>query len=291
MISAELSRHDAGRRLPRSYLYVPGTAPSRFEKAVSSGADAVIFDLEDAVPVVAKSQARRHVADFLSDPPRDDTVELWVRINPGSVGLEDLSALGAASALTGVVQAKANLHDLGLVDTALANSPLLVSPLIETPESVLRIQEILRAPRVTRVQLGEYDLCAAVGLDPDQDENETSWARSQVVFACASAESTPPVAPVSIETRDLDAFRASTDRARRQGFFGRVCIHPRQVPVVQEIFTPSPEAVERARRMLELFDASVAAGHGATVDESGRMIDEAVVRTARRTLAGVRQPV
>ncbi|OYD66766.1 citrate lyase beta subunit [Rhodococcus sp. OK302] len=283
-------RDEENRPLPRSYLYVPGTAPERFDKAIASGADAVILDLEDAVPLAAKARARQNVVDFLSQHRADTGVELWVRINPGHLGEEDLSSLGTGYSLTGIVLAKAGLTDLERVADTQLNNSLLVSPLIETPEAVRRIDDLLRVPRVARVQLGEYDLCAAVGLDPGPDESETAWARNQIVFACAGAGSTPPVAPVSINIHDLDALQVSTERARRQGFFGRACIHPSQVALVHKVFTPSVRAIDEAQQMLERFEAGLAAGRGAIVDKSGRIIDEAVVRSARRTLSTSQQP-
>ena len=109
--------------------------------------------------------------------------------------------------------------------------------------------------------------------------------RSSVVLASAAAGIEPPVGPVSTNFRDLDALRHSTEALARLGYLGRACIHPAQAAVVNEVFTPSAEVVESARALIERYDAAVAAGEGVFTDDSGRMVDLAVVRQARRALA------
>ncbi|MBA8956891.1 hypothetical protein ACFQU9_14080 [Actinomadura namibiensis] len=111
------------------------------------------------------------------------------------------------------------------------------------------------------------------------------WARSQVVLASAAARVRPPIAPVSTDFRDLEALRTSTLALRRLGFRGRACIHPAQLPVVNEVFTPSPQEIARARDLVARHDAAMAEGSGVCLDERGRLVDEAVVRSARRLLA------
>nr|BFE78220.1 hypothetical protein GCM10020093_008210 [Planobispora longispora] len=155
-------------------------------------------------------------------------------------------------------------------------------PLLESGAAVLAAAEIARAPRVVRLQLGEADLRADLGVEPGPDERELLWARSQVVLASAAARIAPPLGPVSTDFRDLDRLRASTLALRRLGFRGRACVHPAQIAVVNEVFTPTGEELERARRLVERFEAS---GTGVVLDDAGRMVDEAVIRQARRTLA------
>ena len=280
--------------LPRSHLYVPGNGGVRLGKAWASDADAVIIDLEDAVPVPAKPSARRDVAEWLAATAAaraGSGRELWIRGNPGPEGLVDVDALAGASGVTGLVAAKATVQDLGALAAELDRRALdwALSPLLETPGAVLDARVIAGLPRVLRLQIGEYDLCAATGIEPGPDEAETAWARSWVVFASSEAGIEPPVAPVSTVVRDEAAFAASTERAARQGFVGRACIHPAQLPTVHRVFTPSPEAVARATELLAAYDAAIAAGSGAYLDQDGRMVDEAIARGARRTVALARR--
>lgn len=271
---------------PRSHLYVPGDRPDMLAGALDRGADALIADLEDAVPVAAKEAARQAVAAWLATArPRD--VEIWVRVNSGPLREDDIRAVAKNPALTGIIVAKAERADLVEVDGQLTDigSAARLVPLIETAAAVLEAPDLARAPRVLRLHLGEADLRADTGIDPGPDERELLWPRTQIVMAAAAAGIEPPVAAVSTEYRDLAAFRASTEAMARLGFLGRACIHPAQVAVANEVFTPAPEAVERARELLARFTAE---GSGVAVDADGRMVDEAVVRQARRLLERAR---
>ena len=149
---------------------------------------------------------------------------------------------------------------------------------------MLAAQDISRVARVVRLQVGEADLAADIGLTPSADESEWAAIRSQTVLISAAAGISPPVAPVSTNFRDLDAYAESTRALSRRGFVGRACIHPAQVAVVNEIFTPTEETVGGARDLVRLFDESVSQGIGVIVGPDGRMIDEAVVRQARRVI-------
>ncbi|TDE39277.1 CoA ester lyase [Actinomadura sp. 6K520] len=275
--------------MPRSYLYVPGNARDKLGKALTRGADALIVDLEDAVPPAGKDAARRAVADWLGSRGAAGGAELWVRINGGAAGHADARALAGLPALTGLVLAKAEdaaqvaavaglLADLGDVTT-------LLMPLLETAGAILDVRDISRAPRVHRLQIGEVDLAADAGLDPGPDEAELAFARSMTVLASAAAGLPPPVGPVSAITADPAALAESTERVRRQGFVGRACVHPAQIPVVHEVFTPSAAEIARAKDVLARYDAAAAAGSGVVLDAAGRLIDAAVIRLARRTLA------
>lgn len=280
--------------LPRSHLYVPGNAGPRLDKAWASDADAVILDLEDAVPLAEKPSAREAVAEWLAGTAADRAGsgrELWVRVNAGSAGLADIEALAGAAGVTGLVPAKATVDDVGALAAELDRRDLdwQLSPLLETAGAVLDARVIAGLPRVLRLHIGEYDLCADTGIQPGPDEAETAWARALVVLASSAAGIDPPVAPVSTAVRDEAVFAASTQRAARQGFVGRACIHPAQLPIVHAAFTPGPEAVARATALLSAYDGAVAAGSGAYLDENGRMVDEALARGARRTLALARR--
>ena len=277
------------RALPRSHLYVPANAGERLDKAWANEADAVVVDLEDAVPLAQKPAAREALVAWLAATAEARAGwdrELWVRVNPGAAGHEDLDALAGSVGVTGLVPAKATVADVRALAEELdrRGSPWLLSPLLETAGAVLDVRVMAALPRVVRLHIGEYDLCADTGIQPGRDEAETSWARSMVVLASSEAGLDPPVAPVSTEVRDLTAFAATTERAVRQGFVGRACIHPAQLPVANAAWTPTREAVERASTLLAGFDSALATGAGAFLDQGGRMVDEALARTARRTL-------
>ncbi|WP_327093194.1 aldolase/citrate lyase family protein [Nonomuraea sp. NBC_01738] len=157
-----------------------------------------------------------------------------------------------------------------------------VMPLLETASALFAARELAAGPRVERLQIGEVDLAADLGVTPGEEGTELLWARSRVVAASAAAGIAPPVGAASVEVRDLAAFRASTVTLARLGFLGRACVHPGQVAVVREVFTPTGDEVGAARALLALLER---AGGGVCLDDAGRLVDEAVLRAARRTLA------
>ncbi len=264
---------------PRSWLYVPGDRPERFAKAVASGADAVIFDLEDAVAVPAKDEARDAVAEALANPL--SPCERWVRINVGDRGLDDLATITEQPGLTGVVVPKASSVVVEVVAHALRAHRFVA--LVESAETVLELPALARShPDLQGLGLGEVDLAADLGIDATTSGDELWPIRLAAIVASSAAGLAPPIGPVWVAVRDLDGLRASTDELRRRGFGGRQAIHPDQVPVINAAFTPTPDQVDQARALLATADASTT---GAWLDENGRMIDEAVLRAARRTVA------
>lgn len=273
--------------LSRSALYVPGDAPDKLRKAVDRGADELIVDLEDAVAPANKALARDVVFAWLEGIEKTD-VKIWVRINAGADRFLDVDAVAECEELEGFVVAKTESADeivaLDAHLTQLGSKAKLV-PLLESANAVLSAREIAAAPRVERLQVGEADLRADVGVTPGDDERELLFSRSFVVFASSAAGIAPPIAPVSTEFRDLEAYRASTEALARMGFVGRACIHPAQAAVANEVFTPSEEKVAWAREVIEALEN---AGSGVAVDSRGRMLDEAVARQARLVLERVR---
>lgn len=280
-------------RTVRSYLYVPGNKPDLFAKADAGRADAIIIDLEDAVPLSGKERARDAALEWLDARGRDGRGSaarkpVWVRVNPGPLGVADLEGVAARPGAAGVVLAKATDADAVAAAVGILRahgSDMPVSPLLETPSAIFEARAIAGVEGVAFLQIGEYDLAAEVGVLVGDDDEEMLWARSQVVFAGAAAGITPPVGAVSVEIADVPHFETSTRRLARQGFVGRACIHPAQVDVVNRVFTPPPSAVDAARRSIELFDAAVLRGHGVVMDDDGRLVDEATVRSARAVLA------
>jgi len=288
----------------RSYLYVPGDRPTMLAKATACGADALVVDLEDAVAPSAKDAARLEVSRWLDDLPTDGSApQVWVRVNPagpdGAPPSDDL-AVAVHPAVAGVVQAKCEApealirldQELSRAEQRAGLTPrsIGVVPLIESPAAVLAMAGLAAGPRVRRLQAGEADLSAALGMEPGPDGAELAALRWTLVLTSAASGLDPPVGPVETRLRDLSALRLSTEALRRQGFGGRGALHPAQVPVINEVFTPSPAEVERATAIVESFDAAIAAGSGVAVDHEGSLIDAAVVRQALRVLGRTGTP-
>jgi len=280
----------------RSHLYVPGDKPEVLAKALGRGADALIVDLEDAVAPASKDAARTVVAQWLAGLPAaaDNPVQVWIRINSGEMGHTDVRAV-LSPAVTGVVAAKTEsaeeLVALHAVLTAMEDKLELpagsigVVPLLESANAVLNALSIAKAPRVQRLQVGEADLRADIGVELGADGRELLYVRSQVVLISAAAGIDPPVGPVDTNFRDTEALAESTRAVKRMGYVGRACIHPAQAAIVNEVFTPTADEVAAAKDLIARFDAAMAAGDGVCLDAQGRMVDEAVVRQARRTLS------
>ncbi len=266
-------------------------------KAGNRGADAVIADLEDAVAPASKAAARATVTAWLADQ-RDPGFDVWVRIN-STLDLRDADAAVADTGnLFGLVVPKVKSVEelfevsarVGAIEAA-AGIPAgrtRLLPIIETARAMRSVDDIAAAPRVHQLMIGEFDLGADLGVDPAATEAMLPL-RMEVVVASAAAGIAPPLGPVLADFRDLDELAADTRRLVRQGFGSRPAIHPAQVAVINAAFTPGPDEVIRARRLVELYEAALAAGQGAVTDDDGRMVDEAVVRVARRVLEAARR--
>jgi citrate lyase subunit beta/citryl-CoA lyase len=272
----------------RSYLYVPGTEERKIEKALASDADAVVLDLEDAVAPNRKDEARETVAGVLrSEPPKP----VFVRIN----------ALGSALAEEDIeAVARPHLAGLRLPKTESAEAVRRVAERLETLgcgaviqcliESALGLElafEIARAhERVSSVSLGEADLMADLGV---RDEAGLLYARSRVVVASRAAGLPGPVQSVYTNVRDTAGLRRSTEEGKNMGFVGRSAVHPNQIPVINEVFTPTEEEISEAEDLLARLEESAGAGTGAFALQDGRLVDRAVVESARLTLALARR--
>ncbi len=266
------------RRPERSYLFVPGNRPARFDKAVASGADAVILDLEDAVAPADKAAAREAVCAWLAR-----TGGACVRINAaGSPWFDDdvaqVCAPGAAAGLRGIVVPKAeDAASLRALAGRLPGGAVLL-PLIETAAGFAALREIARAPRVARLLFGTLDFQVDMGMRGSGPE--LLMFRSMLTFESVLAKLEPPVDGVAESLDDGAAIRADTLAARNLGFGAKLCIHPKQVPHVHAAFAHDAGAIAWARRVTDALRAS--AGGATTVD--GRMVDAPVARQAERIL-------
>lgn len=258
----------------RSFLFVPGDRPDRFAKAASSGADVVIVDLEDAVAGEDKSRARAHVEEWLG-AGRD----VAVRINPpGTPWFEsDLAAVTAHSCPVVVPKAESvpALSDIG---RQVAGKCELI-PLVESALGVARASEVCATAGTVRVAFGNVDLASELGIAHD-DRTALIHARSRIVFASAAANLAPPVDGVTTSVADAGALDADVAHARRLGFTGKLCIHPRQVAAVVSGFAPTEADQAWANQV-------VAAGESVT-QINGQMIDKPLLERARRILAACR---
>jgi citrate lyase subunit beta/citryl-CoA lyase len=275
--------------LARSYLYVPGDRADRLAGAGGRGADALIADLEDAVAPDAKAAARDTVRAWLDDLGTRPAAQTWVRVNADAVGA-DLDAV-TTPALTGVVVAKgevARIREVGaLLDRlearrGIAPGTVRLIPLIESAVGLQEVAEIARLPRLHRIGLGEVDLAAELGLALDEPRDAFTALRLQVVVASAAAGIGRPVGPTSTAFRDLDGFRETGQTLRRLGFRARTAMHPAQIPVIHDVFTPTAEELAHARDLLARFEA---AQGGPILDDNGRFVDLAVIRNAREVAA------
>jgi citrate lyase subunit beta/citryl-CoA lyase len=268
----------------RSYLYVPGDDPRRIEKALATGADAVVIDLEDAVTPSRKEEARRNAAEILeSEPARP----VFVRVNVlgSELAAQDIDAV-VGTHITGLRLPKVeSLESVRLVAETLdeRRSEAGIHCLIESALGLELAFEIARShERVAGISLGEADLAAGLGV---RDDAGLLYARSRIVSASRAAGLPGPVQSVYTNVRDLDGLRRSTEEGRSFGFVGRSAIHPSQVPIINEVFTPTEKEVAEAQELLDRLDSEAAAGTGAFVLEDGRFVDRAVVESAHRTLA------
>jgi citrate lyase subunit beta / citryl-CoA lyase len=274
----------------RSYLYVTGYDERRIEKALASEADAVVLDLEDAVAPNRKEEARETVARVLESEPEKP---VFVRVN--AVGTEpaaaDIDAL-IGRHLAGLRLPKVEyVESVRLVAETLGElrSEAVIQCLIESALGLERAFEIANShERVTGISLGEADLAADLGVS---DEAGLLYARSRIVSAARAAGLPHPVQSVYTNVRDLEGLRHSTEQGKRVGFVGRSTIHPSQVPVVNEVFTPTEEEVAEAQELLDRLAGEAASGTGAFVLEDGRFVDRAVVESARLTLSLARREV
>jgi citrate lyase subunit beta/citryl-CoA lyase len=271
----------------RSYLFVPGDRPDMLAKVGGRGADAIIADLEDAVAPSRKGAAREMVAAWLTGLD-DPGFEAWVRINPDHVEADVTAVFGPS--LTGLMVPKLlGVEQLETVTRLLdglepgGSSGIRLLPIVETAVGLLAARDLASATRVHQLMIGEFDLAADLGIDVS-DVSALIPLRMQVVVASAAAGIEAPVGPVAADYRDLDHLRETTRHLVRLGFGSRPAIHPAQVPIINEAFTPDPAEVERARKLVAQYDAALRQGRGAVGDDEGRMVDEAVVKVAQRVL-------
>lgn len=283
----------------RSLLFVPGNSEKKLCKGFASEADAVIVDLEDSVALQDKETARSIAAGFIAANRRSTRQHVFVRVNDLSTGMtdDDLAAVVGARP-DGIMLPKSNggrdIEDLsarlrvaeaeaGITDGAIR----IVAIMTETPAGVLAAGTYAAAlPRLAGLTWGAEDLSAAIGALSARDDagNYTDLfrlARSMTLLAASSA-GVEPIDTVYPKFRDTDGFERECREALRDGFTGKMAIHPDQVPVINAVFTPSPEALAQAQAIVDAF---ANAGNPGVVAIGGKMYDRPHLRLAERLLA------
>jgi len=264
-----------------TFLFVPGNRPERFTKALDSGAAAVIFDLEDAVAPDDKEAARNAIRAAWPNFSPEQKKRLVIRSNsPGSPFYSADLILAQELRVTCLLIPKAESVDqINGAALVLPNTALI--PMIETAIGLDQVKQIANSNQVIRLALGNLDLQADLGMTCDLQESELQTARYQIVLASRLAEIAPPIDGVTPSTEDVARIQDDAQRAKRMGFGGKLCIHPKQVEIVKNAFMPSEQELLWAHKVLEAISAS----NGGAVKLDGRMIDRPVVLLAQRTLA------
>ncbi|MFE5910638.1 HpcH/HpaI aldolase/citrate lyase family protein [Streptomyces wedmorensis] len=261
----------ARTRTPLTWLYAPGDRPAVVAKALASGADVVIVDLEDAVAPHRKAYALDATADLLADV---HPVPVHVRVHSP----RDIPTLALLPGLCGLRVPKVT-HATDIHRIAALAPGLPLYPLLESALALEHAFAIATAhPAVRGLALGEADLRADLGV---RDDAGLDWPRGRVVVAARAAALPPPVQSVHTDIGDLDALAAGCARGRAMGFLGRAAIHPRQLPVIERAYLPTADEVDAAREVV----AAAAADRSALALPDGRFVDAAVVEGAQRVLA------
>ena len=274
----------------RSMLFVPGDRPDRMAKALASGADALILDLEDSVTPANKGAARQAVAKFLAETHGE--VSLWVRVNPLDSGMTH-DDLGAAHGADGIVLPKAETGaDVASLDAMLGGIAARILPIAtETPAAVFGLGSYAGcSPRLAGITWGAEDLPAAIGAVSSREQDGSYTPPYEMVRALAlfgaHAAGVRAIETVYPDFHNLDGLKSYCARAMRDGFTGMMAIHPAQIEIINAAFTPSEEAVAHAQRVVAAFAASPEAG---ALQLDGKMIDAPHLKQAEALLkrAGV----
>jgi citrate lyase subunit beta/citryl-CoA lyase len=284
----------------RSLLFVPGDSERKFARAGDCGADALILDLEDSVAPPRKGAARALVASLIDDKPKR-AWSCFVRVNALDTGLtlDDLAAV-VKPGLDAVLIPKANgAADLASIaarldaleaQAGMAQGAVQLAPVAtETPKAMFALGSYAPPhPRLIALTWGAEDLSAALGAT-DNKEPDGAWtfpyqlARAQCLFAASAAE-VAAIDTVFTDFRDSRGLEQDCRRSRRDGFVGRLAIHPDQVAIINRAYAPSEAEIEHARKIVAAFEADPGAG---TLGVDGKMVDIPHLKAARKTLASI----
>jgi len=279
----------------RSFLFTPANHPRRVEKVFQVGADAVILDLEDAVAVSEKPAARQDVVNAFSSRPNSATRH-YVRVNSiDTPYCEDDIKATVGPWLDGVVlpkvESRACLNELERMlaaaeaEQGIPVGSLDLMPIIETARGVESAKKIATADsRVKRMAFGGGDYTLDLNYQWEADETVLAYARAKLSHASRLGDLEPPIDTVVLQIKDNERFLQSARQGKQFGFGGKLCIHPDQIPLTHEVFTPSEAEIAHARAVVAEFEAAEAAG-SASIQLDGYFIDYPIVYKSQRILA------
>ncbi|MDE2363495.1 MAG: CoA ester lyase [Hyphomicrobiales bacterium] len=261
----------------RSLLFVPGDRPERFGKALASGADRVIIDLEDAVAPEAKGAARQNLVRWLESADARDVI---VRVNAVTTAWyeDDMRALGPQTSVIGLMAPKAEEPDAIAAMRARMRNGTALYGLVETVRGFAQLRRVAQAKGVTRLAFGSVDFCLETGIEGQGAELD--FVRAQLTVESCLAGLAAPIEGVTVDIKSQETLEADVTRARKYGFGGKLCIHPAQVAAINRGFSPSVSQIDWARRVL----SAARAGAGATTVD-GKMVDRPVILQAEKILA------
>jgi citrate lyase subunit beta/citryl-CoA lyase len=263
-----------------SFLFVPATQPERYGKALASGADGVIIDLEDAVGLDDKAKARELLKNAWSSISVEQKQRMIIRCNaPGTPFYAADLVLAKELQVQYLMIPKTESHDqINGAAEELENTAFI--PMIETPLGLHHLNEIASAEQVLRLALGNLDMQVEMGMSCDENETEIDTARFMLVLASKLAQIAPPLDGVTPSTDDEPRIFAHAQKAKRFGFGAKLCIHPKQIPIIKRAFSPTVEEISWAKRVIAADNAS----NGQAVKVDGKMVDRPVVMLAHRIL-------
>lgn len=280
----------------RTALFVPGNRPDRVDKAVRSEADAIIIDLEDAVPLSQKEETRPKVREKVLEYPQRRII---VRVNALGSGffqgdLDEVIVDGLGCIMVPKVENGEDIKEINrlLVDSedkkGIKTGFVSIIPLIESATAVQNISRIVSPgtdpARVFTVAFGAADYTLDLGIEITKGGDELTYARSRIPIACRAAGIDPPLdSPFMLDLKDLEALKADAKRAKQFGFQGKLCIHPNQIGPCHAVFSPTRGEILFAERVVQAFEDAEARGAGA-IQVDGKFIDYPVVEKARRIL-------
>jgi len=283
--------------LIRTALFVPGNRPDRIEKAFGTGADVIIIDLEDAVPLSAKASSRPHVREKVAQ-----FADRMILVRTNALDSDfikgDLDE-AIVEGVNGIILPKVErADDIAKINTllieveknrALPKGSICVFPLIESAAAVQHIDDIASTKttpqRIYTVMFGAADYTLDMGIEMTLAGDELFYARSRIAIACRAAGIAPPVdTPFMIDLKNREALIADALRAKALGFQGKLVIHPNQVDPCNKIFSPLPEEIRKAEKIVQAFEEAEAEGTG-VIQLEGKFIDYPVVKRSKAILA------
>ena len=280
----------------RTALFVPGTRPDRVDKALNAGADVIIIDLEDAVPLALKEETRSKVREKVLEHRGKKII---VRVNAIGSGfcqgdLDEVLVKSLDCIMLPKVESPGQIREINHrllrleQERGMAPGTVSIIPLIESALAVQNIFSILsektEPARVLTAAFGAADYSLDLGMEITKQGSELNYPRSRIAVACRAARIEPPLdSPFMIDLKDTEGLKADATRAKQLGFQGKLCIHPNQIQACHAIFSPTKEEIQHAEKVIQAFEEAETGGVAA-IQVDGKFIDYPVVERARRTL-------